>query len=60
MVNVDISDIINLAFGFECCPFCGNVDLDSSHFCTVCSKRFSVCDDAYWFALFLEKEFGVV
>jgi len=49
-----IDEIIALALKFECCPYCGNPDAQS-HYCDKCKKRFAECDDAYWFARWLER-----
>ena len=58
---VSVDKIVQMAFRFECCPSCGNVDADS-HFCDKCEeglKGFTELDDAYWFSQFLIKEFGL-
>ena len=55
---IKIKDIIDEAFGFECCPHCGNPDLKvSNHYCEKCKERIVEPDDAYWFALYLEKKY---
>jgi len=70
MVNIDgqlsdfekgrqsaIKEIIQESYSFECCPNCGNTDLDDDHFCKECKSRFAVAYDAGWFGQFLEKKY---
>jgi len=60
-MKVDIDEIIQKAFRFECCPHCGKQDLESKHYCN-CEegqKGFTEPDDAYWFSQFLIKEYGL-
>jgi len=55
---MEISEIIKEAEAFKCCPYCGNPDLDSEHFCNKCGERIVEPDDAYWFAEYLKKKYG--
>ena len=56
--KIEIDEIIKMAENFECCPYCGNLNLDSEHSCNVCKKRFLKPDDAYWFAEYLKKKYN--
>jgi len=58
-MKVDLEEVIEMARVFECCPFCGNHDLNSEHHCEECGHRISVPDDAKWFADYLEKTYSV-
>jgi len=51
-------DIIDLALGFECCPYCGNYKDIQNHHCSKCKKRIVMSDDAYWFSFYLKQEGG--
>jgi hypothetical protein len=48
--------IIKLAEEFRCCPYCGNMNLDTNHYCNCKEgkKGFTEPDDAYWFAEYLK------
>jgi len=48
-------DIIDLALGFECCPYCGNYKDIQNHYCPKCKKRIVMPDDAYWFSFYLKQ-----
>ena len=45
--------IIQLADQFECCPECGNTEIQS-HWCPKCKKEFAMSGDAGWFAKHLK------
>jgi len=51
-------DIIDLALGFECCPYCGNYKDIQNHHCSKCKKRIVMPDDAYWFSFYLKQQGG--
>ena len=53
-----IKEIIKLAEDFECCPTCGNTVIQS-HFCKICKERYSVPQDAYYFAQYLKELYGL-
>ena len=46
--------IIGLAFEFECCPNCGNVEIES-HYCPKCKERFACPYEGYFFGEYLKK-----
>ena len=48
--------IIEEAHEFECCPDCGNVEIES-HYCPKCKERISTPYDAEWFAEYLSKKY---
>ena len=55
-----IKNIISEAEAFKCCPDWGGGDLPiSNHYCEACKERISVPEDAYWFAQWLKKKYGV-
>lgn len=56
-MKVDLSEIIELAEEFECCPYCGRTDIES-HFCKHCKKRISTVYDAVWFANYLKQKYN--
>ena len=48
-----IEQVADMASRFRCCPFCGNEELESNHYCKKCDegrKGFTEEDDAYWFS----------
>lgn len=54
--NIKSNEIIELAENFDCCPHCGNYNLENNHYCEECKQRIVEPDDAYWFAQYLKKE----
>ena len=59
-MKVDIKEIILLAENFECCPYCGDYELDSDHYCDKCFNRIVTPDDGYYFAQFLKDYYKTV
>jgi len=57
--RADIKNIISEAEAFKCCPECGGDLPISDHYCEACKERISVPEDAYWFAQWLKKKYGV-
>lgn len=51
--------IIEEARGFECCPYCGNPNLENEHYCQECDSRISTPEDAAWFAKHLSDKIEV-
>ena len=51
-----IKEIYQLAYDFECCPYCGRVDIES-HFCPYCKERIVTLYDGGWFAEYLKKKY---
>ena len=49
-----LAEIVAMAEGFRCCPYCGNPDAED-HYCPKCKKRIVELDDAYWFAEYLRR-----
>jgi len=56
---IDIQEIYQLAYDFECCPYCGRTDIES-HFCPHCKERIVTPYDGGWFAEYLKKKYKVI
>ena len=56
---IDIQEIYQLAYDFECCPHCGRVDIES-HFCPHCKERIAIPYNCDWFAEYLKKKFKLI
>ena len=57
----DIEDILRDACRFECCPYCGNEEMDSGHYCEKCKERFvQTLEVPKWWIDKMAKKYGVV
>ena len=52
--ELELERIIGLAYDFECCPNCGNVEIES-HYCPKCKERFACPYEGYFFGEYLKK-----